>query len=165
MRIEVTVARRRAEPFGSARSRFSMSSAVEQWVPMSVLSLVRARMGVLMLLAVFGCSKTAPPLVPVAGKLEYRGKPMADVTVQFVPDTAKNQQGMTATAQTGNDGSFRLQTLPHGDGALPGIYRITLVAYPGRQPFPVKYTRSDKTSLIVEIPPEGKSDLAIKLKD
>lgn len=132
---------------------------------MSVLSLVRPRLGILVLLAAFGCSKTAPPLVPVAGKVEYRGKPVTDVTVQFVPDTAKNQQGMTATAQTSNDGSFRLQTPPHGDGALPGIYRITLVAYPGKQPFPVRYSRSDKTTLIVEIPQEGKNDLAIKLRD
>jgi hypothetical protein len=84
--------------------------------------------------------------------------------VQFTPDPAKNKQGRTAVGQTGADGSFRLQTPPYGEGALPGTYRVTVAGYPGQKmPFPSKYSLLDKTTLVVDIPQGGKQDLVLKL--
>ena len=71
------------------------------------------------LVAAVGCSKK-PGLVPAAGTVQAQGQPMPNVTVQFTPDPVKNKSGFAATAQTGADGAFRLQTPPHGEGAMPG---------------------------------------------
>lgn len=130
---------------------------------MSVPSVCRGIVYFALALAVGGCS-SKPALVPAAGKVEANGKAVANATLQFTPDAVKNPQGRTALAQTGDDGSFQLQTPPDGQGALPGAYRVTITVYPGQKiPFPSKYTRLDKTTLLVEIPQGGKSDLVIKL--
>ena len=115
------------------------------------------------LLAVCGCSKGPSGLVPVAGKVECRGKPVAKATVTFTPDPVKNLQGRSATAQTDDAGSFQLRT-PPGEGALPGVYRVTITLYPGQKtPFSSKYTRIDTTTLLVEIPQGGRDNLVLKL--
>jgi hypothetical protein len=112
-----------------------------------------------------GCGKKAPPLVPAGGTVQAKGKPVAHVTLQFTPDPVKNRDGHTAMAQTGEDGSFRLQTPPYGEGAVVGTYRVTVTGYPGQKvPFSSIYTRLDKTTLVVEIPQGGKSDLVLKLE-
>jgi hypothetical protein len=134
---------------------------------MSRISLWRGLLGAALVAAgpvVSGCSKAPLPLVPVAGKVTYLGKPVADVSVQFVPDPAKNPQGQPAVGQTGADGAFRLQTPNHGNGALAGAYRVTVTGYPGRHTIPAKYSRHDKTPLGVEIPQGGKEDLQLKLE-
>lgn len=116
------------------------------------------------LLIACGCSSGPPGLVPAAGKVEFGGKPVADASLAFIPDTAKNPQGRSASAQTDAQGAFKLQTAPRGEGALPGTYRVTVNLYPGQKiPFSPDYTRLDKTTLIVEIPQGGKSDLVLKL--
>jgi hypothetical protein len=90
--------------------------------------------------------------------------PVANVTLQLTPDPVKTRDGLTAVAQTGEDGSFRLKTPPHGEGAIPGFYRVTVTGYPGQKvAFAARYTRLDKTTLFVEIPPGGATDLVLKL--
>jgi hypothetical protein len=118
---------------------------------------------VALVFTVWGCSKNSPPLVPVSGKVLGDGKGVAAVAVQFIPDPAKNPNGYTAQANTGADGAFTLKTPPYGDGASPGWYRVTVTSYGGKRSFPMKYTRFDKTPLIVEIPQGGKADLVLKV--
>jgi hypothetical protein len=118
---------------------------------------------VVLLLALSGCSKNSPPLVPVSGKVQSDGKGVPGVVVQFTPDSTKNPKGFTAQASTGADGSFTLKTPPYGDGASPGWYRVTVAGYGNRQPFSSKYTRFDKSPLVVEIPQGGKSDVVLKV--
>ncbi|VTU01788.1 hypothetical protein : Uncharacterized protein OS=Planctomyces maris DSM 8797 GN=PM8797T_29688 PE=4 SV=1 [Gemmataceae bacterium] len=82
---------------------------------------------VLVLAGVAGCSGGS--YAPVTGTVTLRGRPVAGATVVFTPDPPA--EGATAaTARTGDDGSFRLQTnLPGGvtrDGAGPGKYKVTV---------------------------------------
>jgi hypothetical protein len=84
--------------------------------------------------------------------------------VQFIPEAGRNLHGRTAVGLTGEDGSFHLQTLPGGTGALPGAYRVTVSAYTG----PVtsvlqKYTQPRSSPLVVKIPPGGTTDLLVNL--
>lgn len=116
-----------------------------------------------LVLGLWGCSKNSPPLVPVSGKVLSDGKGVPAVTVQFTPDSVKNPNGHTAQASTGTDGSFTLKTPPYGDGASPGWYRVTVAGYGNKQKFSSKYTRFDKTPLVVEIPQGGKSDMVLKV--
>jgi hypothetical protein len=115
------------------------------------------------LLCVGSCSKNSIPLAPVSGNVQHEGKGLAGVVVHFVPDPSKNKNGHIAQGYTGADGSFSLKTPPHGDGAAPGWYRVTVTGYGGKQSFPSRFTLPDKTPLVVEIPQGGKSDVVLKV--
>jgi hypothetical protein len=129
---------------------------------MSRFSLGSAILFVLLLVGGSGCGKRPASLVPVAGKVQLGGKPVKNATIQFVPDPQTNKDGFPATSLTGEDGSFKLQTPPYGDGAAPGAYKVIVLGYPGKAVIPEKYTRIDKT-LSVEIKPGGDDKLLIKL--
>ena len=61
----------------------------------------------------------------VGGKVTYKGEPVAKGTIAFVPtDAAKGR------AASGDivDGSYTLTTATHGDGALPGDYKVTIIS-------------------------------------
>lgn len=70
-----------------------------------------------------GCSggKTKP--VPVEGIVTLESRPLAGVSVQFMPVA---EGGRTAYGVTGEDGTFRLTTSNTGDGALPGEYKVII---------------------------------------
>jgi hypothetical protein len=53
----------------------------------------------------------------------YKGKPVPNGTVLFVPDA-----GPQATGEIGPDGSYTLTTFRPGDGAVPGTYKVVVVA-------------------------------------
>ncbi len=114
-----------------------------------------------------GCGGEPPPrLVPVHGRVTYRDKPLPMVTVTFVPDLAKgNTAGRDARATTGPDGSFTVQTYPHGPGAMPGAYRVTVLYYSRNDMLPRKYTKFYLTPLTAEVPEEGLSDLELVIRD
>jgi len=57
----------------------------------------------------------------------------------LIPDIAKgNRQGLQATGQTGADGTFSLETYPHGHGAMLGYYKVTCTVL-GPATIPPKY--------------------------
>jgi hypothetical protein len=116
------------------------------------------------LLIAVGCSKKAPQLVQASGKVQSGGAPVPSANVTFIPDAAKNPNGRAASGQTTSDGSFRLQTSPHGDGAMPGFYRVTVTVYSSKMPFPSKYTQLNSTPLLEEIPVSGITDMILDLK-
>jgi hypothetical protein len=78
-----------------------------------------------------GCSKTAA----VKGRVTLDGQPVSGATVLFVP--AAPDRGRPASAQTDDDGNFRLMTYRSEDGAVPGEYRIVVSkteAFPAPDP-------------------------------
>src|SRR5438128_2343019 len=93
----------------------------------------------------------APKLVPVAGQVKYKQRPLSGATICFIPDITKgNRDGQQATGQTAQDGSFTLQTYPHGDGAMVGFYKVTCIVF-GGVALPQKYRNATQTPLIVEV--------------
>lgn len=91
-----------------------------------------------------GCSQTGlPGTIPIRGQVLYKGQPLREGDVLYNP---VDKAGRRARGAIQPDGSFRLTTLEKHDGALPGEYRITVVAY---APHPGEPGRTEAT--------EGKS--------
>jgi hypothetical protein len=89
----------------------------------------------------------------------YKGKPVPNGTITFVPAS-----GHHATGEIGPDGSYVLTTFRPGDGAVPGAYKVFIVAMQdmaGRLPedrtplpppiVPNKYTSIATTDLTADV--------------
>lgn len=63
-----------------------------------------------------------PQTVPVKVTVTYRGAPVAEANIQFLP----NGTGNAATGITDKQGIARLTTFDQNDGVVPGIYRVTI---------------------------------------
>jgi hypothetical protein len=113
-----------------------------------------------------GCSKgPAPPrLVPVSGQVVYKGRPVGLASIEFLPEMPQGAQGFAAGGQTTQDGTFTLQTDPHGAGAVPGHYKVT-VTTEARGAIPRRYADPGQTPLRIEIKEEGAADLFLRLTD
>lgn len=122
----------------------------------------RVPLAAAMLMLFLGCSKSVR-LVPAAGRVEQGGKPVANAMVLFMPDIKKNPEAKIASARTDDSGAFRLQTPPHGEGATPGTYRVTVSGFIGKKQIADKYSRPDKSQLTVDIPEGGKQDIVLKI--
>jgi hypothetical protein len=114
-----------------------------------------------------GCNdRPAPPrLVPVSGKVVYKNKPVPQAFVQFLPEASKGGQGVAASGQTKQDGTFTLQTYPHGPGAAPGWYVVTVTFEARGAGIPRHYSSPEKTPLHVEVKEERTPDLLLRLTD
>jgi hypothetical protein len=109
----------------------------------------------LVLLAV-GCGGPGKP-VKVEGIVTLDGKPLPGATVTFAPVGG----GRSASGRTDADGSFRLTTFRTDDGALPGEYKVMVVAekeaeerFVGRDP--TKFTEEEKMATRKSMSPAGK---------
>jgi hypothetical protein len=67
-----------------------------------------------------GCSGRDDKLVPIEGIVKLNGKPLAGVNVYLVPE---GLTGRAASARTGEDGSFQLNTSGK-DGIARGSYKV-----------------------------------------
>jgi len=101
----------------------------------------RRLIGAWMLALIAGCGGGGlPGMVPISGKVYYQGKPLAEGTVLYSPVDANGRQ---ARGELQSDGTFTLTTLKADDGALPGEYRVVILAYaphpgePGRGDVPM----------------------------
>jgi hypothetical protein len=65
------------------------------------------------------------PLVPVKGKVTYKGQPVSKGTVRFEPDG----YGRPATGRLQTDGSFALGTNKEGDGVVAGEHRVSISGF------------------------------------
>lgn len=75
-------------------------------------------------LSLAGCGGSdRPDLVPVSGQVLIDGEPVADASLQFVPEG-----GRPASAQTDADGRFTLMTFEEGDGCAPGTHKVVVIA-------------------------------------
>ena len=129
--------------------------AVREWILFALLAA-----------SLSGCQDpVTPKLVPVQGQVKFKQRPLSGATVCFIPDFNKgNRDGLQATGQTAEDGSFTLQTYPHGDGVMPGYYRVTCITF-GGVPVPQKYRNAMQTPLIIEVKQPGNDHLLLNLTD
>ncbi len=75
----------------------------------------------------WGCGGGSNPAVtPVEGKVSYKGQPVTTGTISFVPEN-----GNLASGKIRPDGTYRLSTFGEGDGAVPGKYKVGIVATEG----------------------------------
>lgn len=106
-----------------------------------------------------------PKTVPVKVTVTYHGAPVAEATVQFLPDGSGN----AATGITDAQGIARLTTFEQNDGAVPGSYRVTVrksiqvggasandpdappVPASYREELPTKYASPETSGLTVQV--------------
>ena len=72
-----------------------------------------------------GCGRG--PLVPVQGKVSYKGYTLQSGVIVFSPDTTRGMRGQIAVGKIRDDGTFSLYT---GDnpGVSAGWYRVTVAS-------------------------------------
>jgi hypothetical protein len=117
----------------------------------------RCTFAVLLAAALLGCrSEPALKLAAVRGRVTLGGRGVSHATVQLIPDDKKGTTAPPGAGQTDNDGGFEITTPPHGQGAVPGHYKVTVTAYSGS--VPQRYTDPVKTPLSIEIPAGGLED-------
>jgi hypothetical protein len=75
-----------------------------------------------------GCGssgKPGPAMGDVSGTVRYRGKPVANASVVFLPKTPDTR---AAAVTTDADGDYRLSTYGVNDGAVVGSFQVSIVA-------------------------------------
>jgi hypothetical protein len=83
----------------------------------------------LLLLSLAGCgSQNGLNLGRVSGKVTYKGEPVRNGTVMFMPDESKGTQGPPAMGVLGTDGAYVMTTDQTGDGAIVGIHKVGIMA-------------------------------------
>ncbi len=115
-----------------------------------------------------GCGPTDPDeanILPVSGKVTYKGKPVPKGTITFHSDG-----GRMATGEIQEDGSYSLTTARSGDGAVAGHHRVSIMATEGdpslmpsspgyvrpKNLVPTKYNQPDQSGLEANVTEEGK---------
>lgn len=123
----------------------------------------------LFLLGLFvGCGGSGSGTASVSGSIKYKGKPVAKANVSFTPAEGVSR---AATGLTDDNGYYKLGTFSSNDGALPGKYRVAIIArgpdrppkpgetgsgmpgetMPGDPLIPVKYFAPDSSGLTFEV--------------
>lgn len=134
-------------------------------------------LAVLIGLLVFpGCSGSqGPECFPVAGRVSYRGKPVAEAMIVLHRIGGDVEGGQKPLAYTGADGTFNLTTTNHNDGAPLGEYVITVelralktvgeeTVRSGPNLLPAKYAQSESSGLKYTIVPGENEIPPIDLK-
>jgi hypothetical protein len=121
----------------------------------------------IMAAAWLGCSDRLPRTIPVEGQVTYRGKPVTQGSVTFMPaDSAQGAALQPATGRLESDGSYRLRSYRQKDGVLPGKYAVSVAAYrssrlpmtPGEKPdysVPEKYVSPQTSGLTATVPADA----------
>ena len=113
-----------------------------------------------------GSSSGGQKLVPVAGKVTYKGQPLKQGRVTFMPLSPGNSSSGPII-----DGQYRLGTYKEGDGAPPGKYQVAVTSWvkepdmqsPGEPAIPPKYFSASSSQLTAEV--GSQSDINFDLKD
>ncbi len=87
----------------------------------------------LLVLSFAGCGKNKYPTATVTGRVTCHGKPLANITVSFIPTGAaidKDYPGKTGFGNTDENGEYEISTFKaeSGDGAVIGIHTVALRA-------------------------------------
>jgi predicted small lipoprotein YifL len=102
--------------------------AVESVAPLRPrkLSLLFLMLAMWNITSLSGCGSAEPTLVPVSGKVTGPdGKPLANITVQFVPENTSGRP-IGAAGVTDANGQYSLISDRGQPGAIPGSYRVVL---------------------------------------
>jgi len=82
-------------------------------------------LGTLTLVFVFGCGPgNGLNLAKVRGRVTYKGEPVKNGTVFFMPDEQKGTIGPPAVGSITSDGSYIMSTESAGDGVIVGSHKI-----------------------------------------
>jgi len=62
----------------------------------------------------------------VSGRVMFQGNPVADASVQFIPQASREGRlaGKAAIGKTDANGRFTLSTYQPGDGAVIGVHKV-----------------------------------------
>jgi hypothetical protein len=110
----------------------------------------------LALTANLGCESTdmtPPTLIPVKGKVTYKGKPLTKGIVRFSADG----YGRDAGGQLKEDGTYELTTFKPGDGVTKGNHRVFITEVEpalAKDKVMKKYSSPVSSKLEVEVSPE-----------
>jgi hypothetical protein len=96
----------------------------------------------------------------VTGRVLFQGRPAAGAVVQFHPEDASDKNLLVPQGQVGPDGSFKLTTYRHDDGAPAGHYAVSVfwaVPSKGGDNFdkilvPERYLNPATSGLSAEVP-------------
>lgn len=111
-----------------------------------------------------GGGRDVPKTGEVTGVVKLDGQPLSGAQVQFLP-----QAGRPSTAETGKDGSYRLQFTAEQEGALVGPHTVKIqTAVDGRddprtERLPARYHSSSELKADVK-PGSNKLDFDLKSK-
>lgn len=112
------------------------------------------------MLVLVGCGESRLRTAKVTGKVNYKGKPVPNGTVMFIPEGG----GPSSTGTIQTDGSFTMTTYTTGDGAILGKHKVVIAAMAdmgdllpeSRNPLPPpivpeKYTSPATSTLTTEV--------------
>lgn len=117
--------------------------------------------------ALIGCGDDGPRIVPVNGVVTFKGKPIRNINVMFVPSDGK---GRIAQGTSDESGKFSLQTEKPGDGAMMGDYKVSFKfvseivpdmpgfaggVKPEPSPIPLKYGDETKSGFTAKVEPSN----------
>jgi len=71
-----------------------------------------------------GCSGNGLNLAKVRGRVTYKGQPVKNGTVFFMPDDTKGTVGPPAVGSITSDGSYVMSTESSGDGVIVGSHKV-----------------------------------------
>jgi hypothetical protein len=125
-----------------------------------------------------GCQPADEPLVPVAGRVTIKGKPVAEGSISFRPDTNKANASLHhPTGRIQPDGTYRLY-IREREGAPAGWYKVVVFVnepivdergrtHPGMPKSRIdrRYNRPNDTPLAAEVKldaPAGSYDFDLK---
>ncbi len=122
----------------------------------------------LMALPLLGCGADTETLSNVEGQVLLDGKPLTTGTVVTQPAT-----GPAARGEIGSDGRFVLVTRDAGDGAVPGLHRVGVVAFESSDPqnpespskalVPQKYNNPLNSGLTINVKAGETNDVTLPL--
>jgi hypothetical protein len=97
---------------------------------------IRSLAVTMLLVAVSGCAPGSKlKTVPVSGKVTFKGNPVSDATVTFMPPGETGQAVHAASAMTDAQGVYKLVTMETPtkplDGVPPGKYDVTVTKFAG----------------------------------
>ena len=134
-------------------------------MPKRIPSLIALALAAILLIPCWGCGSAGgavPSLIPVKGRVTYKGQPVTKGIVRFEPDG----YGRMASGQLRSDGSFVLTTLQEGDGVVAGEHRVTIEGFEknlARDRALKKYGSANISGLKAEVSP-GKTEFTFDLK-
>ncbi|MBX9626496.1 MAG: hypothetical protein K2X82_22035 [Gemmataceae bacterium] len=111
-----------------------------------------------------GCGADKPKLVPVSGTASVEGRALVGGSLTFHPPAGVTFNGDRPSCQLQADGSFVVKTYPHGDGAPPGAYKVTLSPELASRIKRPQLADPAKTTLAVDVPDDGKWDVVLDIK-
>ena len=118
--------------------------------------LIALALTAILLVPYWGCGAggtATPALLPVKGKVTYKGRPLTNGMVRFEPEG----YGRMARGKLQSDGTFVLTTLKDGDGVVAGHHRVSITGFEkslANDPALKKYTSPNTSRLTVEVDQE-----------